>query len=68
MAVCNVAWISREQSCMEFFRPYRVLRIKSLTRSQSVLSRWKQGSRYIFATQADVKSKLTMKFRVAILT
>ena len=53
---------------MEFSRPYRVLRIKSLTRSQSVLSRWKQASRYIFATQADVNSKLTINFRVAILT
>ena len=65
---CDVAWLSHEQSCTEFSRPYRVLRIKSLTRSQSVLSRWKQGSRYIFATQADVKSELTLKFRVAILT
>ena len=39
---------------MEFSRPYRVLRSKSL--------------RYIFATQADVKPKLTINFRVAILT
>ena len=42
---------------MEFSRPYRVL-----TRSQSVLSRWKKASRHIFATQADVKSKLTINF------
>ena len=40
----------------------------SLTRSQSVLSRWKQASRFIFPIQADVKSKLTINFRVAILT
>ena len=68
MVVCVVVWLTREQSCIEFPRPYRDLRIKSLTRSQSVLSRWKQGSRYIFATQADVKSELTMNFGVAILT
>ena len=58
MAVGDVAWLSRWQSCMECSRPYRVLRIETLTKSQSVLSRWKQTSRYIFATQTDVKSML----------
>jgi len=53
---------------VEFSRPYRVLHVKTLTKSQSVLSRWKQASRYIFATQTDVKSKLTINFRVVILT
>ena len=46
--------------CMEFSWPYRVLRIETLTKSQSVLSRWKQASRYIFATQTDFKSMLRM--------
>ena len=66
--VCSVAWLSRSQSCMAVSRPHRVLCIESLTNSQSVLSRWKQASRYIFATRADVKSKLTINFRVMILT
>ena len=45
---------------MEFSRPYRVLRINGLTKSQRVLPRWKQASWYIFATQVDamhVKTK-----------
>ena len=44
---------------VEFSRPYRVLHVKILTKIQSVLSRWKQASRYIFATQTDVKLKLS---------
>ena len=41
---------------------------KLKTKSQRVLSRRKQASRYIFATQTDVKSIITITFRVAILT
>ena len=58
-SACDVFFrLSRWQSCVEFSRPYRVLRTKTLTKSQSVLSRWKQASRYIFATQTDVKPML----------
>ena len=31
--------VDNPESCVEFSRPYRVLRIKTLTQSQSVLSR-----------------------------
>ena len=65
MAVCDVAWLHVDNQEVEFSRSYLVLHVKTLTKSQSVLSRWKQASRYIFATQTDVKSKLTINFRVA---
>ena len=31
--------VDNHESCVEFSRPYRVLRIKTLSKSQSVLSR-----------------------------
>ena len=60
--------VDKHEWCVEFSRPYRILRIKTLTKSQSVLFRCKQVSRYIFATQTDVKSMLRINIRVAILT